>query len=93
MPLGKATAKAIQAAVNSFHRSSPEIQSSYLRDGEGTQIVLVAPDEVAMRAAYNDAWARGLPCVLYPEALGIGPCIRECVEDIVAQFPLYGVTA
>lgn len=87
LPQGKAAAKAVQAAVNSFHRSPWLRRQQYLADGEGCQVALLAEDEPAMRRAHAAALARGLPCALYPESLGIGPATRAEVEGITDGLP------
>lgn len=85
---GKAAAKAVQAAINSFHRSPWLRRHRYLADGEGCQVVLLAEDEAAMRHVFDAACLRKLPCALYTESLAIGPATRAEVEGITDGLPL-----
>lgn len=78
----------MQAAVNSFNEARPDIASAYLADGEGTQVILLAEDEAALEHVWRQASDRDLPCVIYPEAVGIGPATRDEVEGITEGLPL-----
>ena len=77
----------MQAGIVSFSKSSPELQAAYLADGEGTQVTLVAPDEVALRRAHIAALELGIPCTVVlednrPVAIGVGPVMREIAQTI-----------
>ena len=72
----------MQAGIVSYAKSPPELQSAYLSDGEGTQVTLVARDEVELRRAHLAALKLGLPCCVVlednvPIAIGIGPVLRS----------------
>lgn len=49
---GHASAKLMQAGIVSFAKSPQELKDAYPVDGEGTQVVLMVPDEVALRRAH-----------------------------------------
>jgi peptidyl-tRNA hydrolase len=103
MPPGKAASQAGHAFLDSFLKSPPDIQKSYLQDG-GTKIVLLADDEVHLRALHMEAERIGLPCALVVEsghilppvfdgspiitALGIGPVMREMGRSVTGDLPL-----
>jgi peptidyl-tRNA hydrolase len=91
LPPGKAAAKLIQAAIVSYAHSP--IQHRYLADGEGTQVVLTVPDEVALRRLHLEAQRHELPCALVSEGdvvmtLGIGPVMRELAQPITEGLSL-----
>lgn len=86
---GKAAAKALQAGLNSFYQSPASVQAAYLHDGEGTQVILIAHCDELYRCAFEQAQAVLVPCVMYDEAIGIGPCRRAQVEHITQAFELY----
>jgi PTH2 family peptidyl-tRNA hydrolase len=104
MPAGKAASQAGHAFLGSFLSAPTDVSHRYQADGVGTKIVLMAPGEPDLRAAYDQARERGLPCVLVADkghvmppaftgapivtALGIGPALRRQVRDITARFPL-----
>lgn len=93
MPPGKAAAKLIQASIVSLSKASIEVVQHYLMDGEGTQIVLLAADEVALRRAYNEATQLGLPCSMACErnivmACAIGPVMKEVACHITGGLRL-----
>lgn len=89
MSPGKACAKALQAGLNSFAKAPSSIQDAYLADGEGTQVILIAHSDEMFRAAYEQAAARCVPCVIYEETIGIGPVTRHEVEHITREFELF----
>ena len=105
MPPGKAASQAGHAFLESFTQAPDDLKRAYLGDGLGTKIVLVAPDEAALRLAYAAAIARGLPAALVIDsghqmpphfdgsdivtALGLGPARRTSSRPIIAGFPLF----
>src|SRR5258707_1226212 len=98
MPPGKMASQAGHAFCDSLSTASPESAAAYLADGHGTKVVLVAPDEAALRAAYHDAREVGIPCALVIDsghvmpphftdapvvtALGLGPMRRDIAKFI-----------
>lgn len=84
-------------------KSNPEIIDEYQQDGLGTKVCLSARlDEI--HRAYLLAQEKSLPCSLIIDsghihlpdfdgspiitALGIGPCTREQIKEIVKKFKL-----
>ena len=104
MSVGKAASQAGHAFLDSFLSAAPDLARDYLSDGHGTKVVLVAPDESALRYAYDRARGLGLPCALVVDsghvhpphfdgspivtALGIGPALRVNVVEITERLSL-----
>lgn len=91
LPPGKAAAKLGQAMLNAFKKATPDIQQRYLSDGEGTQIVLTAPDQERILRIHATATGHGIPATLVIEkgvlmAAGIGPVARELVRPLVEDL-------
>jgi peptidyl-tRNA hydrolase len=106
MTPGRLAAQACHAAKNCAliaQRQDPELLRLYQGpDFIGTQIIMKAKNEGALRRAYAEAQHAGLICSLiidkdniYPgfsegepivTALGIGPCTREQAEFITKRF-------
>jgi hypothetical protein len=77
----------MQAAIVCFRKSPTEIQDAYLFDGEGTQVTLMARDEVELRRAHIRALEQGIPSTVVidderPVAIGIGPVTRAAARRI-----------
>ena len=79
-----------------------QVAEAYFADGMGTNVCLIAKNEIALARAYEQAIASGLCCELIIDehhimpphftgepivtALGIGPCCRSDVHHITKQF-------
>jgi peptidyl-tRNA hydrolase len=101
MSPGKAASQAAHAALDTFVKSPQYLARAYLDSG-GTKVVLVAKNEAMLRAAFNEAERRGLPCALVVEsghvmlpsfdgspivtAIGIGPALRDEMRAITDKF-------
>lgn len=83
---GRLCSKTGQAFIGCFAKSSPEIQNRYLADGEGMQVVLSVPDEVALRQALARARDVAPVALVQPEgdliAFGFGPITREAARSV-----------
>jgi peptidyl-tRNA hydrolase len=91
---GKAASQAAHAALDSYLTAPQAARDAYHLPEGGTKIVLTAPNETVLRAAYAAVVDRGLPCALIfeddgtPLALGIGPCDRSEAKPITRKFSL-----
>lgn len=94
MTAGKAASQAGHAFLDAFLKAPSDLCDAYRADGGGTKIVLSAPNESSMRAAYAAAQDRDLPCSLVTEedgtatAVGIGPVERDIIKPITKRFSL-----
>lgn len=83
---------------------NPELADLYHKDGIGTKVCLVGADEIDLQLAHLQAKDENLPTYLVVDsghimpphftgepivtALGIGPCTRDQIKDIVKGFKL-----
>jgi len=106
MPAGKLSAQAGHAFTDALCDAldhDPERFQSYRRDGiGGSKVTLLVKNEYALRRAYAEAIAAGLPAALITDsghvmpphfdgspivtALGIGPCRRDECRHITKKI-------
>jgi peptidyl-tRNA hydrolase len=98
MTAGKAASQAGHAFLSAYISAPPDVRDAYHdADGDSTKITLDAPNESALRRAYDAARAAGLPCAIVleelpghaikiPTALGIGPVDRTVAKPITKRF-------
>ena len=104
MSPGKAASQAGHAFLDSYLTATQTLTDAYRADGLGTKVVLVAPDETALRATHDAARGLGLPTALIVDsghimpphfdgnpivtALGLGPLTREQAGHLTERFAL-----
>lgn len=86
LPRGRLASKTGQAFIGCFAKAPPEIQDRYLADGEGMQVVLSVPDEVALRQALACAQDVAPVALVSPDgtliAFGFGPITRAAARSV-----------
>ncbi len=107
MSSGKLAAQAGHAFLDAFlqcHERDPPIARTYLGDGHGTKIALVAPTLDKLLWAYEQAQIHNISCALIADsghihpphfdgspvitALGIGPITRDRIKFLTKHFAL-----
>lgn len=104
MPIGKLSAQAGHAFLESYLKSDSQIQTEYRSDGLGTKITLQARHLDDLLWAQYRCEQRGISCALIIDsehvmpphfngspivtALGIGPVRREAISFITKKFKL-----
>lgn len=104
MPAGKLAAQAGHAFLDSFLKSSTDIQREYLAPSHGTKVTLAAKTLEHLLRARDECARIGLPHALITDsghvlpphfdgnpiitALGIGPARRGDVHAITQRFQL-----
>ena len=105
MTSGKAASQighAFKLLTKNILEYDPQIACEYFADGMGTNVCLIAKNELALERAYEQAIAAGLFCELVIDehhimpphftgepiltAIGIGPCRRDEIHHITKRF-------
>jgi peptidyl-tRNA hydrolase len=99
LPPGKLAAQAGHAFLTSWRRAVRSAAETYA-DAEQTKVVLVAPDEAALRRIAARATERGVACALITDAgrtvlpepavtvLGLGPMTRTDYNSLTRGLEL-----
>lgn len=104
MPSGKAASQAGHAFLDTYLTAPATLRAAYHADGMGTKIVLIAADEVALRALHERAISLQIPSALITDsnhvmpphfdgspivtALGLGPAARDQALPITEGLKL-----